>query len=288
LQKKFYLALAAIVLSLTGGSGMTIKDAQGNSLVFEGTIRRVVSISPAVTESVFLLGKGDLLVGVTQFCVRPAGALKIEKIGGVTDPNIEKIVSLKPDVVIVIDQFNILKSITVLKNYGVKVFVLGKRYDFDSIVNEFLLLGKLFGEEELSMKLAGDARKQIEELGRKIGARKDRPKVLWQIGVKPMFTPGKNTFPDNMIGLAGGINMTESFEGYREFSMEKAVELDPDIIISPAMGSLKDNVRIWEDYRSVSAVKNKKIFIIDENESSAPTIVTFVETVKKLFGYFYN
>ena len=112
--------------------------------------------------------------------------------------------------------------------------------------------------------------------------------MFWQIGLKPIFTAGGNTFPGNMIYLAGGNNIAGNIDGYKELSLEKIVELNPDIIVSPEMGSLKNNVNIWNDYPVVKASKNKKIYVIDENESSAPTIVTFVKTVKKLFEYFYN
>ena len=270
------------------GKTIVVKDALGNEFKFTKKIQRIISLSPAVTESVFLLGKGKLLVGVTKFCERPPEALKIEKTGGVIDPNIEKIVSLNPDVVIGIDQFSVVKRTEALKSYGIKVFMLDKRSGFESLVDEMTRLGILLDVERLSKKYIDDAEKEISAIRIKLKNVKNKPKVFWQIGAQPIFTAGDNTFPGNMIKLAGGINVAADINGYMEFSVEKIIEVDPDVIVSPEMGSLKNNIKLWDNYPSLKSYRNERIHIIDEHESSSPTIVTFVETVKRLYGYFYE
>jgi len=251
--------------------------------------RRIVSLVPFVTEELFQLGVGDKIAGVTVFCNYPEEAKKKEKIGAFLQPNIEKIVTLSPDIVFATKEGHKNTMVEKLKNTGINVFVFEPCSSFNDVSGQFLQLSGLVGEKQKAEKILLKVNKRINAVKRE-NILKRKPGVFWQVGANPLITSGKNTFADEMITFAGGINIAgESKIRYPRYNREEVIRKNPDIIIITDMGiETASETAAWQKYPEINAVKNKKIFILDGHGVLSPTPLSYAEALEKIAKLFHE
>ncbi len=190
---------------------LMIEDSYGRKVTINKEPMRVISIAPNITETIFALGQGEKLVGRTDYCEYPEAAKEIESIGSLQSPNIEKILSLNPDLVIASTHF--------------KKDVLEKLEELD------LKVMVLYGEESFQ-----GVYQVIEKLGTVLNAKEEADKVIANMkhvvgfGESGDYTAGRGTFIGEMIKMAGGKNAADDVKGWK-YSLERLVEKDPDILI---------------------------------------------------------
>jgi len=252
-----------------------------NTTVFsqEGS-KRIISLSPALTEEIYLLGIEDKLVGCTIYCKRPPSAQKKEKVGNVVEVNVEKIISLRPDLVLATELTD-PKDIEKLKALGISVINFPTPRNFSEICEGFLRLARIVRREQKAKEIVEEANKEIETIKEMV---KDlpKPKVFVQIGARPLFTVTKDSFIHNLIELAGGINIASSAKTGL-YSRENVIRKDPDVIIIASMGITgKKEKKHWEAYKTLKAVKGERIYFIDASEVCSPTPLSFVEALKEI------
>ncbi|MCM8786093.1 MAG: helical backbone metal receptor [Candidatus Omnitrophica bacterium] len=251
-----------------------------NFIKAEEILQRIVSLSPAITEDIFILGKGDKIVGNTIYCTRPERAKYIEKVGTVIDVNVEKIYSLKPDIVFATNLTN-PKDVERLKSLGLNVVVFSYAENFQKLCDDFIKIGKLIGKEEKAREIIEKVKKELEKIKKQVRKEK-KPKILVQVGTHPLWVAGKESFINDIIEFAGGQNVIEKGGIY---SYEQIIKLNPDVIIITLMGIDGEKEKgIWKKYNMINAVKNDKIFLIDSDKICSPTPLTFIEVVK----FFYK
>lgn len=209
-------------------------DEIGYEVKIKGVPQRVVSLAPSITEILFAIWAGDKIVGVTDYCNYPVEAKQKESIGGFVNPSIEKIISLKPDLVFATKDGNDPQVVERLRKFGIPVYVTNPR-DFGSIVNSILKISDLIGKATEGKALYEELKKKKEIILEKVRAKKPR-RVLFLYGVDPMVSAGPGTFADNLIGLAGGINvLADSPVAYPKINLEEAIARKPDVIIVSEM-----------------------------------------------------
>jgi iron complex transport system substrate-binding protein len=258
-------------------SSNTLND--GNKSV-QTTPRRIISLSPALTEGLYLLGLEETVVGVTIYCQEPPHGRKKEKIGSIIEPDIEKMVSLKPDLVLAMSLTNV-NVIKKLKNLGIRVVVLEIPKDFEELCHIFLQLGKEVGKSDKALELIKESKRRVYHIKNKTNIL-PKPKVLIQIGTKPFFVATKDYFINDYIEFAGGINIFKDAPSGAA-SREEAIQRNPDVIIITAMGLSEENEsKIWKRFTSIDAVKENKIYFIDPDRLCSPTPVSFVESLEKI------
>lgn len=242
--------------------------------------QRIISLSPALTEEIYLLHLENRLVGNTIYCQKPAAANNKEKVGTVMEVNLEKIVSLKPDLVLTTSLTN-PKAKEKLNKLGLRVEDFPAAASFTEILEQFIRLGRLTGQQKKAEEIAEQVKNKVVSLRKKI-EHLSKPTVLMQIGANPLWVAPKNSFLNDLIACAGGINIgSSSASGL--YSREKVIAQDPDIIIIATMGIAGENERdIWNKYPTLKAVKNKRIHIIDSYELCSPTPVSFVEVFAEI------
>lgn len=258
-------------------------DSTGYELKIDNPPERIISLAPSITEELFSLGVQDIVVGVTTFCDRPKEAAKKEKIGTFLEPNLEKIISLKPDIIFATKEGHSKDMLDRLRSFGLKVFVFDECRDFNSIFNQYLLLGRIVGKEKEAQKTSESLKYRIGLIEKKV-ANSKRKKIFWQVGVKPLVTVGPNTFVDDMIGLVGGINIAKDSKiRYPRYNREDVIRQNPDIIILVTMGDVtEEELKNWQDYSVLEAVKQKKIYIVEARKFCSPTPQMFVEALEEL------
>lgn len=240
--------------------------------------QRIISLGPAITEELYILGAEDRLIGCTVYCQRPPEAKKKEKVGTAIEVNLEKIIALRPDLVLATSLTD-RGAKEKLKNLGIKTVTFPAAKDFSEICGQFLELGRLVGKEEQAAEIAAVARNRVDSIRKKI---KDfeQPKVFIQVGAKPLVTATGDTFINDFIESAGGINIAK---GVRSglYSREEVVRQNPDIIIIVTMGIAgEEEKKTWAKYKTLNAVKNDRIYIIDSYRLCSPTPVSFAETLE--------
>ena len=242
--------------------------------------RRLISLGPTITEKLYLLGVQDRLVGVTTYCERPPEALAKEKIGNVTQVNIEKIVELKPDLVFA-TSLTERRALESLKRLGISVIVFNEPRSYAETNQQFLELGRIVGREREAEEIVRAADRRVDAIRKRIRGL-PRPKVFIQLGAKPLFAATKDSFVNDFIEFAGGTNIArEAKTGF--YSREEVLRQDPDIIIivgmDAAAGSEKKE---WQKFHSLKAVINDKIFIMDSYRVCSPTPRTFADALEEM------
>jgi len=246
--------------------------------------KRIISLGPSLTKELYLLGVEDRLIGCTIYA--PECAKDKEKIGTVIDINLERIIKLKPDLVLATSLVN-PKQVEKLRKLKIKVVVFHQARSFQELCDQFLELAKFVGKEDKASQIIKEVKEKVKSIREKTKDLK-RVKVFIQVGAKPLFTAGKNSFVNDFIEFAGGINIAKDTE-FGIYSREKVLEKNPDVIIIVTMGirGAKEK-EIWQRYKNINAVKNKRIYIIDSYKICSPTPVSFIETLKELVKILYS
>ncbi|MDD5072984.1 MAG: cobalamin-binding protein [Candidatus Omnitrophica bacterium] len=193
---------------------------------------RIISIAPATTEIACALGLEDDLVAVSTYCDYPPEVKSKEKIGSFSEPNIEKILILKPDIILAtgLEQ---AQAVGKLKTLGLRVMVSDPK-NFRELYDSILAIGKACGKDTEAVSLMNKMKKTVSAVSAKVAPVEPdkRPKVYFEIWHDPIMTAGKGSFIDEMITVAGGVNITyDAPRPFSQFSPELIVKRDPDVII---------------------------------------------------------
>ncbi len=228
--------------AITQSGNDTVTDDYGRTVVVPAGPQRVVSLSPAVTEIIYALGAQDILVGRTDFCEYPPEAQAIPSIGGISNLNIEKILSLDPD--LVISGSMVGKKVTdQMDQMGVPMVCVIEKPRFEALYDNIAAIGKLVGKEHeadslndclntlMHECLSGLAQSDTQTI-KQSDNQAIRPSVYYVVGFGAggNFTAGGNTFINDIIRMAGGHNIAEDIDGW-SYSLEALVKEDPDYII---------------------------------------------------------
>ncbi len=212
----------------------TVVDDYNRTVVVPTHPQRVVSLSPAVTEILFALGAGDLLVGRTDFCTYPPEAALIPSIGGISNLNIEKILSLNPD--LVISGSMVGKKVTdQMDAMGTPMVCVIEKPRFEALYGNITAIGRLVGKEHEADSLVEDLKQKVDRLlaDTSLSSFHSPLSTCYYVvgfGAGGNFTAGGNTFINDIIGMAGGRNIAEDIDGW-SYSLEALVKEDPDYII---------------------------------------------------------
>lgn len=248
--------------------------------------QRIISLGPALTEELYLLGAGDKIIGTTIYCKRPDAAKTTMKVGTAIEFDMEKILNLKPDLVLATSLIDV-KKLETLKKLGIKVVTFSKARSFVHICQQFRELGKIVDRDEKAGEIINMARKECEAIKDKTKYL-PKKKVFVQIGAKPLFTINKDYFINDFILFAGGENIAEDAKS-GHFSRERVVKLNPDIIIIIGMGVAgEDEKKTWERFKILKAVEDNRIYILDSDKICSPTPLTFVRTLHKIFEIIHH
>ncbi len=297
-KKVSLVMLVLLIIIFNGLTGLAadfpviIIDDLGDKVVVAEEPARIISLAPSLTEMLFFLGLGDKVVGVTSFADYPEEAVHKEKIGTITDPNLEKIVTLQPDLIIAAS-INKKETVQQLKRIGLTVA------GFDPItVDDIFLslkkLGKITGQNQIASQLITDMYftiDRIKELVDQKVAEEGRPKVFYEIWSDPLYTAGANNFIDDVITLAGGDNIGRKAKGaWPQYSLEKLLLENPDVYVSSPHSATHlvtvDEVKNRTNYAQLKAVKNNRIYIIDPNIINRPSpriVLGLKEFVQAIF-----
>ena len=244
---------------------------------------RIVSLSPLLTENVFLLGAGERMVGNTSYCTKPEAAQAVAKVGSVMELSIERIIGLRPDLVLAIN-LSPPQQVAQLERLGLRVHTFHQPESFAEMCAQFLELGALLGREQRAREIVDEAARRTEAV-RTATADLPRRKVFLQVGANPLFSSVQDSFTHEYMVLGGG----ENIAGDRRsgaMTTEQVLALDPEVIIIAVMGS-EDGVGggekgKWERYRAMRAVRDGRVHVLDPDQVCSPSPLTFAASLEAI------
>ena len=241
--------------------GLTLTDATGEKIDFSEAPARIVSLNPDFTENLFALGAGKSLVGVSGSCDYPPPARRVEKVGGLWSPSLEKIVSLDPDLVLATREGNSRRTVESLRRMGLRVWVAGETRSLADYFRLLDQLGKITGRREEAAALRGRFQREILA-GRES---RPRPRVFFQLGSRPIVSVNRDTLISRLIEAAGGKDLTDSVPArYPVMSREKIIAEDPDFIVVAVMGEEAERTRAgWKRYGDLRAVRQGHVYAVN-------------------------
>jgi iron complex transport system substrate-binding protein len=222
--------------------------------------RKVVSLAPSVTETLFALGFGDRLVGVTTYCDYPPAARRLPKIGGFMNPSLEVIVAKKPDLVIGVSSATDPAKAREMEGLGLRVTLISVA-SLNDILTSIKSIARLMGDPQAGEKLVAKIDADIQNVKKRV-ARAPRWPVLLAVGIRPLVVVGGSNFIDELITLAGGKNIAGSAaQPWLNLPEEYVVAKAPQVIIEAGMGSERQPFgQRWGDLKSVPAVTNGRVY----------------------------
>ena len=259
-MKKILLLLAAM---LAGCAGDPVSPS-GQSL-------RVVSLAPSITETIFALGAGETVVGVTKYCNYPEKAKSVPKVADFATADLESIVRLKPDIVFATTDGNPREVVEKLESLAIRVVTVSGR-KFEDIISSTLVIGKALEKEDAAQQLANKIQKEWNLAGERY-KNTEGPSVLLLVGVEPLVAAGEGSFGDELIRQAGGRNIfADSGKAYVTTNHEAIISLAPDVILQSAMGTESDEQirKDWSRWSSIPAVRDARVYVLDQDLVNRP------------------
>ncbi len=282
----FLVSMAVFLVCPVDSSCKTFEDVLGRKVSLAGNPTRIISLAANLTEMLYYLGLEDRIVGVTEFSDYPAAAREKPRVGSYVNLNVEKIISLSPDLVIGTRDGNSSGDVKLLEQAGIPVFIVNPR-SVESVISSVARIGRICGITEKAVSLAAELARRFELIRATIQYQK-KPLVFLQINCVPIMTVNKTTVHDDLIRLAGGVNMTaDNPVTYPRISMEEVIRREPEVIIISSMergGRFETAKENWMQWTSIPAVKNKRVYLIDSDliDRPSPRIIDGLETMARI------
>jgi iron complex transport system substrate-binding protein len=241
-----------------------VSDVLGRKLELRGAFRRIVSLSPGVTEILFALGAGGETVGITAYCDYPPEAQGLTRVGGFSGitVSVEQIAALRPGLVILSGEMH-GRIIPLLDELGIPSFAVEPR-NFTQVYETIALIGELTGREEAAAAVIRGMEAKVAVTADRIRGR-ERPAVFWVLGEEPLMSVGSDTFVNEAIRLGGGRNIFEDLEErWPLVSAEAVLQRQPEWILAGNDGGLPDPAALRHRplWRELPAVKAGRVALL--------------------------
>jgi len=266
IRNRLYITMTLLVLMLLSCIPQSppgnIVDGLGRQVTINAVPQRIVSLAPSNTEILFALGLGDKVVGDTEYCNYPEAAKTKPKVGGFSTVDVEKVVSLRPDLVLA-TQIHSKTIIPALEKLGLTVVALTPS-SLTGVLDSVTLVGKITGQDKQASELVKDLSTRIKAIADKTQklSPAQRPRVFYVTWHDPLWTAGTGTLSNDVISQAGGQNIASDISGDKTIDLETVINRDPEVIIvSVGMGTGEDLP--WQYIKSESRLKNTQALLTD-------------------------
>ncbi len=250
---------------------------------YAATPMRIVSLAPSVTETLFALGAGGEVVGVSQYCDYPPEVRNLPRVGSFLTPNLEAIISLRPTIVIGIGLSSDVRQIRALKSMGYRVLMVHDS-SLKEIEESIAEVGEAIGRANQARELIAKIKSQIEAVRERVaGVREERALML--VGHQPIVAVGRGTFLNELLEIARADNIAAaSGEEWPQLSLEYIIAMRPEVILDGSMGNDPTSPsHFWEKYPTIPAVENHRVFGYPQDPilHSGPRVGQSLETIAR-------
>jgi iron complex transport system substrate-binding protein len=267
----FALAVSLLIQHLPLTAQVSITDDLHRTVNLRAPARRVVSLAPSITESLFAIGAADQVVGVTDYCTYPPAARHKPRVGGMVNPSIETIVNLLPDLIVLTMEGNVRQDFRRLTSLGIPVAVTNPR-SMEGIYRSLRCLGTLTGRTSGAKELIAAMQNREEAIRSRLRGVTPVRSLLF-VSLEPLMCAGSGTFLDELLREAGGINLAERAPGtYPTYSRERVIANDPDVILitSDILSDPTTVTSLFPEWKTLSAVRHHRVFRVEADIISRP------------------
>lgn len=278
LNRLWVLWTLLLALSPAAAAVSAVDDA-GNRITLSSPARRIISLAPHATELLFAAGAGPYVVGVSQYSDFPAQASRLPMVGGSNAFDIEKIVSLKPDLAVVWRSGNSAERVAKLRAVGITVFESEPR-NFSDIASSIERLSRLSGTEQDGQSAADAFRKRLKKLERTY-RHQPTVRVFYQIWSSPLMTLNGKHMVSEALRICGGENIFQALPSLAPtIGAEAVLQANPEAIIA-ASGGKNDGFALWRRFERLEAVRLGNLFIVDADwmNRAGPRILDGTELI---------
>jgi len=260
-------------------------DETGRSVRIPQPVRRIVSLAPSLTETVYALGLEDRLVGDTDYCDYPPDAKKKTKVGGGIDPSLEVIASLHPDLVLATKSFNRLETTQSLDRLRISTYATDPHTVAD-IGSSVKTLAVLLGVPEAGASVAEEMQHHLDDLQQRVGSLPSK-RVLFVVWTQPLISTGKGTFLADALRHAGAVSIIDSSQDWPQVNLEEIARLQPDFLVfaeSHSGNASREMAKLatLPGWKIVHAVRNQRYAVIsDAVNRPGPRIVSAIEDLAR-------
>lgn len=243
-----------------------VTDEAGKRVRVPTRPQRIITLAPNLTEIVYAIGAGDRLVGNTTYCDYPQEAKQVAKVGDTLQPNIERIIALKPDIILISTASQLETFTKQLDERRIAIFITDP-HDLEGIFRSIKTLGDLLGQQQQAEKLVNDLRERVASVETAVN---DRPPVtvFYQVSAEPLWTAGRRSWITDLIRRAGGRSVTAEVEGeWMRYSDEAALAARPEAII---MATGQEKMKVAAALEKSPAAINKRVYEISGDYLSRP------------------
>ena len=272
-MKSLLLLIAVFWLATPSVHGRVLVDQVGREVSVAEPLTRVVSLAPNLTEISYEVGGGESLVGATRFATFPEAAAKLPKVGSYVALDIEKIVSLKPQLCLAIRDGNPKAVVDRLEALGIPVYVFDPQ-GLEEIIDTVERLGSIYQQEARAAALAAGYRQRLARVARQVAGVTDRPGVFFQIDAQPVISAGSDTFLHQLLTRSGNINLAADRTGYPRYTWEELLVLKPEVVLLASMGGGYTDQELrsrWQEWPQIPAVRNSRLYVVDADLFDRPT-----------------
>lgn len=261
-MKRPWLALCAIALATTARADIVVTDDAGATLRLKAPARRIVSLAPHVTETLFAAGAGPYLVGAVDYSDYPEAARKIPRVGGYAKLDLEAVAALKPDLAVGWASGNAPAHIEKLRALGIPVY-LAQPERIDDVAANLERYGELAGTQATARTAADAFRTRLAELRTQYGTR-PAVRTFYQIWKQPLMTVGGGQVISHVIQLCGGTNVFADLKPLApKVTVEAVIAADPEVIVASGMGEARPEwLDDWRQWTGMSAVRRDNLYFI--------------------------
>lgn len=234
-------------------------DELGRTVYIKESPERIISLAPSVTETLFALGLGDKVVGVTTFCDYPPEAKAKVSIGDTQKPSLEKIVALKPDLVIASTSSQLESFVRNIEDAKIPLYISNPRNVAETLTS-IQAIGDITGASEKAQELTAKLRARIEQVQKRT-ANREKPKIFIMLGAEPLITVGGKTFMNDLVTQAGGLSISaDEASDYPQYSFETAIARRPEIIFLQA-----GDDKLPERLKQTPAALNGRLYHLNDD-----------------------
>ena len=246
-------------------------DGLGRRVAVPFPPQHIVSLAPNLTETLFALGLDERIIGVTTYCDYPPAARTKEKVGDTLHLNLERIIALRPDLVVISTASQLENLTRRLDELAIPVYVTNPR-TVREVVASIRSLGEVTGMSANASALAAQMERRVSEVQSRV-ADLPHPRLLYVLQTGPLITVGGNTFVNDLIKLAGGVSISEGETAdYPQFSRETVTARAPDVIVAPAIhgSELVSDEALRRDFAATPAIAKGRVVRVNPDLVSRP------------------
>ncbi len=264
---------------------LEVTDEAGRRVNVPQPVRRIVSLAPSLTETVYALGAQERLVGVTDYCDYPPEAQMKPKVGGTINPNLEQVVALRPDLVLATRALNRRETVEALEHLGIAAYATDPR-SVQGVLVSTARLAEVIGAGERGEALAANLRARLAELKRLLSGRPAR-RVLFVVWSDPLVSIGRGTFLADALRWAGAESVVDSSQDWPRLALEEVVHLQPEYLVFASSHSEEverdfEALRERPGWRNLEAVRQRRMAVIsDAVNRPSPRLVDAIEQLAR-------